>query len=123
MITQAEIGKKLNVFLDGSTSLDDFEDWLIVTSWNMHTDSSDEAQRLAWAIELNLSEYSSNHLDAEELRVALNDLIPMNPGVEIIRRTLIGPDVFLETGSSTVISNFPNSLRPYADMPLAKASE
>ena len=68
MITHAEIAEHLNFLLDGAISLDDFEDWIAVRSWNMHADSSDESQKLAWAVELNLSEYSSGHLDEAELR-------------------------------------------------------
>ena len=71
MIAELEIRKELSRFLTNEITLDDFEDWLISKSWNMHLDSSGEAQSLASEIELCLSEYSSGHLELEELRAEL----------------------------------------------------
>ena len=122
MITQSQISEQLNRFLDGVMGLDDFEDWIALHSWNMHSDSSEEAQRLAWAIELNLSEYSSGHLDADGLRSELENLVPMNPGVEIKRLMSESPDVSVEIGTSMFIENFPTQSMDYVDMILVGAS-
>src|SRR5207253_2856861 len=54
---------------------DQFEDWLVQRSWNMHADSTEAAQRLASAIELRLAEHSSGHLDEAALRQELLPLV------------------------------------------------
>ena len=122
MITQAKIGKQLNLFIEKAISVDDLEDWLALHSWNMHVDSSEEAQKLAWAIELNLSEYSSGHLDDDELRAELTALVPMNPGVELRRSIDISPGCVLETGSGEFIESFPTQSWVHADIEFAVAS-
>jgi hypothetical protein len=72
MIAESQIREKLGRFLSKEISLDQFEDWLVQRSWNMHKSSDEAAQKLASAIELRLAEYSSDHLDEtslyEELR-------------------------------------------------------
>jgi hypothetical protein len=123
MITQAQIGEQINLLLDDTISLDDFEDWLALESWNMHANSSEEAQRLAWAIELNLSEHSSGHLSDDELKSELASLIPKNPGVELRRTIEIQPNVFVETGTGMFIESFQTQLMDYVDTQLVGASE
>jgi hypothetical protein len=71
MIQALEIRQKLRAFLSRQLSLDDFEDWLVAHSWNMHVDSPAEAIDLVSSIELALSEHSSQHLDTSELRTRL----------------------------------------------------
>lgn len=71
MIQPSEVRQKLRAFLSRQLSLDDFEDWLVAQSWNMHIDSSAEARDLVSSIELALSEHSNGHLDASELRTKL----------------------------------------------------
>ena len=115
MITQAEIAEQLNLLIDGAINLEIFEDWLAVRSWNMHADSSDEAQKLAWAIELNLSEFSSGHLDEAELRQELEALVPLGSAVELRRRMEISSDVFVETGSGDFIDDLPTQSLGSAD--------
>ncbi len=68
MIAELEIRKELVRFLTNEISLDDFEDWLVSKSWNMHLDSSAAAQSLASEIELCFSEFSSGHMNMAELR-------------------------------------------------------
>lgn len=77
MITQAQIVRQIEYLLAGKISLDDFEDWLVRSSWNMHLDSTSEAQELVWKIELSLAEHSSGHLDETELRTELKELVPI----------------------------------------------
>ena len=67
MIEESDIRHKLNSILRGELDLDDFEDWLVVNSWNMHLDSSPGAQDLVWSIELSLAEYSSDYIAHKEL--------------------------------------------------------
>ena len=74
MITEPQIRERLIAFLTNAISLDEFEDWLVQNSWNMHHDSDPAAQELVGAIELRLSEYSSDHLSEEQLRNELMSL-------------------------------------------------
>ena len=68
MIAEPEIRKNLIAFLVDRMSLQDFEDWLVSNSWNMHLDSSPNDQDLVSAIELALSEYSSGDRSYSDLR-------------------------------------------------------
>lgn len=72
MIADYQIRERLARYLHKEISLEQFEDWLVQRSWNMHLDSDKSAQKLASAIELHLAEYSSGHLDESGLR---NELI------------------------------------------------
>jgi len=71
MIAEYQIRQWLARYLHDEVSLDQFEDWLVQRSWNMHQDSEQSAQKLASAIELRLAEHSSGHLDDNELRLEL----------------------------------------------------
>ncbi len=79
MITRTGIIEQLNLLLAEKVSLDNFEDWLVLRSWDMHRDISQEAQDLTWSIELNLSEYYSDHLDEDELRAELGKILAATP--------------------------------------------
>jgi len=74
MITEAQIQQQLFGYLTRALSLNEFEDWLVQQSWNMHRDSSEAAQRLVGAIELRLAEYSDNHLTDDGLERELKGL-------------------------------------------------
>ena len=82
MISQAEIRSKLNSLISGALSLDEFEDWIAVNSWNMHVDADPVAQALVSAIELRLAEHSSDHLPwqqmLEEFRALLGGFVVLN---------------------------------------------
>ena len=80
MITELEIRKELSWFLSNQIPLDDFEDWLVSKSWNMHVDSLGAAQKLVSEIELCLSEYSRGHLDFGELR---RELLPYVTNINV----------------------------------------
>ncbi len=75
MIAESQIREKLGRFLSKEISLDQFEDWLVQKSWNMHKDSCEVAQKLASMIELRLAEHSSGHLSDCELRDELRPLV------------------------------------------------
>jgi len=53
MVNENDIRAKLLNLND----LDEFEDWLVQNSWNMHHDSSQAAQKLVGEIELLLLSY------------------------------------------------------------------
>src|SRR5438045_1633215 len=75
MIYETAIRDKLIALLRNEINLVDFDSWLGRESWNMHRDSSTEAQNLVGAIELALSEYSSGHLSNAELLAELRSLV------------------------------------------------
>jgi hypothetical protein len=75
MIHEQEVRARLADALVGGGDFDDFEDWLIAASWNMHRDSSESAQSLVSGIELALAEFSNGHLDQDELRSKLLHLL------------------------------------------------
>jgi hypothetical protein len=79
MIAESQIREKLGRYLRGEWALEQFEDWIAQSSWNMHKDSDELAQKLASAIELRLAEHSSGHLDECALRDELRQLV--NPKV------------------------------------------
>ena len=76
MISEYQICRQIKRLLANKFSLDDFEDWLVQSSWNMHLDSDSKAQDLVWKIELSLAEYSSDYLDEAELLAELRNLVP-----------------------------------------------
>jgi hypothetical protein len=75
MIREGEVRAKLEELLSDELGLEDFEDWLVQRSWNMHLDSSAVAQDLVSAIELALAEHSSGHLSDEQLREDLSSCL------------------------------------------------
>jgi hypothetical protein len=75
MITESQIREQLFAYLIRDVTLNDFEDWLVSQSWNMHLDSSDAAQQLVGAIELRLAEYSDDHLNDSGLERELAGLL------------------------------------------------
>lgn len=68
MIQENDIRGRLVKYLAHELSLDDFEDWFVQNSWNMHKDSSLAAQRLASRVELLLAEHSNGHISEDTLR-------------------------------------------------------
>ncbi len=71
MISAYEIREQIARYLAGQTALDQFEDWLVSKSWNMHQDSDGQSQKLASAIELRLAELSSAHFSEAAFRMEL----------------------------------------------------
>lgn len=68
MITLEEIVAEFKRFLDGKTSLQDFESWFTSETWNIHLqDVSDQVQQIVWSLELNFAEYTSGHLSKKDL--------------------------------------------------------
>lgn len=117
MISESETRERLARYLANEISLDEFEDWLVQASWDAHLDSEQPAQRLAYAIELKLAEFSSGHLREEELREELRLLAE--------ERTVClwggpQPAVVTSTGTSTAFTfravglGQPVSIRPSA---------
>jgi hypothetical protein len=58
----------LQKLLLSEISVDEFDEWFGAASWNMHKDSSIEAQKMAGRVELLLAEFDQGHLSEGELR-------------------------------------------------------
>jgi hypothetical protein len=76
-----EIREQILRLLEGQLSLDDFEDWLVANSWNVHQSGDAELTDLVFEIELHLSELSNGHLDEAELQSALRSIVSTSPSV------------------------------------------
>ena len=74
MASVSEVREKLGELLADQISLDQFEDWFLPYSWNIHKRANHEVQRLVYAIEHTLSEFDE---DSTALRRELaNAAIP-----------------------------------------------
>lgn len=93
MITESQIRERLFAYLTRNITLNDFEDWLVIQSRNMHLDSDDAAQSLVGAIELRLAEYSDDHLDDDSLERELKGLIASPIKVRIEESRATSPEV------------------------------
>ena len=112
MITESQIREKVNELLARKIEIDSFEDWLVGSSWNMHRDSDETAQRIANAIELRLSEFSSGHLPEPRLRSELRELLPANSGIMVVSSGNILEAPRVSTGTSTWMESPLMPLRP-----------
>jgi hypothetical protein len=74
MIYVIEIKQRLFDYLTGKHSFEQFEDWLIKHSWDMHKDSSKTAQDLVIDIQGVIYEYLDGYLDEPELKTKLKPL-------------------------------------------------
>jgi hypothetical protein len=75
MLVESLLRENVINFVLGKMALDDFEDWFVASSWNMHQDSSPTAVALASAVELRLAELSSEHLSEHMLKRELSKLV------------------------------------------------
>ena len=89
MITESALRQALASYLSGELSLAAFDDWIAVQTWDMHRGSSEQAQKLAGAIELRLAEHSAGHLSGEELRSQLQSLL-REPGNQVLVAPIAG---------------------------------
>jgi hypothetical protein len=105
MISQADVNNQLRRFVEGAVSLDDFEDWLVAHSWNMHKDSDSEAQKLVGAVELALAEYSNDHISLSDLQFEFQSIL--THGLEPPTVEAVLPLFEEEQPVTTVSSSFP----------------
>ncbi len=108
MLKDSEIRDRLASFLEGKLSQDDFEDWLVQNTWNMHKDADEAAVKLAHAIELRLAEHSSGHLTDDELR---RELLPFarRYAIQVVAAQRLVSYVFSSSwaGNSAAALRFP----------------
>ncbi len=84
MITVPELNGRMARYLSGEVSLNQFNEWLAETTWNVtQQQPGSQAQKLVGAIEMALAEYSDRKLSLDELRKRFSDLLsagdPMLP--------------------------------------------
>jgi hypothetical protein len=80
MITVDQIRSVLQQVVLSKMSLDDFDEWLTKTSWNMHKDSVPDAIQAVGKIELCLAEAGRKEISDQDLA---QDLLASLPSVEI----------------------------------------
>ena len=71
MASLEEIRAKLGGYIDGSLSLDEFEDWFLANTWNCHLHSDEETVKLVHRIEGNLLDFSAGAITERSLRKEL----------------------------------------------------
>ena len=75
MLGNQELRDKVQALLADKLALDEFEDWFVQNSWNIHRSDDSQAKFLAYAIELRLAERDSGHLPEEQFRSELQQLL------------------------------------------------
>jgi hypothetical protein len=75
MVSSSQIRQHLAMFLSGEIDLESFEDWFAQNTWNIHQSGSAAAEVATFAVEESLSEYSSRHINDEELRQELSQIL------------------------------------------------
>ncbi len=100
MLSQAQIRSQLNSLVSKKLSLDDFEDWFVVESWNAHISADPVVQALVGIIELRLAEHSSGHLPFEQM---MNEFRSLGDGVIIINVRINAEPIKRSSGSSISI--------------------
>ncbi|MBI4460470.1 MAG: hypothetical protein HY648_10490 [Acidobacteria bacterium] len=101
MLSLDQIRKQLQEYLAQRISLDQFEDWLVSASWNMHKHADKDAQHLVGAIELRLAEYSRGHLGDSELKYELGMILAYGYKLPAARMLVISPISELRTNTNS----------------------
>jgi hypothetical protein len=99
MVKENEIRHRLADAL-ASGRMDDFEDWFVGESWNVHQFGNVELEKFVYGLELRFAEYSSGHLDGAALREELRGYL----GAGSINIGVPPPTVLVRSGSSLTTS-------------------
>jgi hypothetical protein len=75
MVSASQIRNELAFYIAGVISLDNFEDWFAMQSWNVEHEGSKAAEDLTYEIEACLTEYMSRFISEKQLRKQLQQLI------------------------------------------------
>ena len=115
MISDLDIRERLIDYLVEQTTLDEFEDWLVQNTWNVHQWGSEATQNLAYSIEGPLAEHSGGQMDESDLRKKLVKLVR-----EFVH-TPIGDQRLFVTSTSTSTISFTQATfgRPFGTRPSA----
>ena len=79
MLSDIEIKGRIQDLLNQKLSIEAFEDWLVPKSWNMHLWASPSVQRLVSAVELRLAELGRGHLQENQFRRELQEMLVEMP--------------------------------------------
>jgi hypothetical protein len=102
MVSSSQIRNRLAMFLDGLIDLDAFEDWFVQSTWDIHLSGSKAAETLTFAVEESLSEYSSGHLNEQQLRNELYDIVHRDTHNIVMNFDALMPQVLVsEFGSAS----------------------
>lgn len=91
MVSSSQIREHLSLLLDHQIGLDSFEDWFVQNTWNIHQSGSMAAESLTFAIEESLSEYSSEHINDDELRAELFGILQSDNMIIVIASPMTAP--------------------------------
>jgi hypothetical protein len=106
MIREEEIRDAIQHYLSGQ-SLEEFEEWLAVKSWNMHQDSDPAVQKVVGNIQALIAEHDYGHLSEALLRQRLNNLIaPPVVSFHAVNDDPASEEVSLVSSSSVQIPPF-----------------
>ncbi|MBI4507942.1 MAG: hypothetical protein HY691_20640 [Chloroflexi bacterium] len=70
-----QIRVELARYLDGEISLEQFEDWFLPATWNVHLAGEDEAANLAYDIDAVLAQASSERWPETRIKAALGRVL------------------------------------------------
>jgi hypothetical protein len=94
------IREKLSSYLVGKISLEEFEDWFVLESWNVAQSNNSNAVNLVYEIELWLAEYSDGHWSEKQLK---NYLVPLVTDYKVE----VGYDRIIVMDSNAKVELFP----------------
>lgn len=69
------IREALRRYVGGKITIDEFQDWFVPQSWNIHQRADPSTVDLAYEIDLRLAEYSNGDRTEDELKRILRPLI------------------------------------------------
>jgi len=70
-----EVRDRLAAYLAGDATLGDFQEWFVLSTWDLEETGNQTACELAHEIHLKLAEFSNGHWTEEELRRELRPLV------------------------------------------------
>ena len=118
MIIESQIREQLGRYLEGKSSFEQFEDWLVGNSYNMHKDSNQQAQNLVHDIDLVIYEYLDGNIMEDKLKSMLRSLL-IQPRLV---RVVVGRQPLREVDSVNASTLSVNHLKPAREAGGANAS-
>ena len=103
MISKDQIRERLIDYLAGNLLFEQFEDWLIDQSWDMHQASPRDAQEMVLDIKEAIYQYLDRYIDEDALKQKLYPLVESASATIIIGER---PRVDVKSSSSAQASPF-----------------
>ncbi|HUG94249.1 MAG TPA: hypothetical protein VML55_25695 [Planctomycetaceae bacterium] len=104
---ERDIRIKLGEYVTCQVGLEEFHDWLSPVLWDIEDQGEPGAADLAYSIELAIAEYSAGHMNEQELREELEQLVLYSLRTTSASADLVG-DLSAprrNTGAETVFSS------------------